>query len=276
MNLLMSWPEQQCAFFLSENYSENSPIFFDVSRGVFIIDNISDITETLKFYWNASGPVIYNNCKEYVCIINEYPLVYQKSYLLQPGMSVQAGIFMLMAVASEAFDLSVELFNDPVINPLQYERMGKVEEILPQGGYHLISSEHSGVCKIDELNEDATLKKLEFEYKKYLILDEQRREHYAETEQNYITSGIDPVFENIRESLKEKTITECIFESSALIEKVFDELDDDIEPEYFHQEEEQCDLLKVLAPESILPGSKKRISNLVYHDLYQPGLDSQL
>lgn len=276
MNLLLTWPEQQHVFYLSENYSAEKPLCFDVSSGEFISDKVSANRETLHFYWNASGPVIVNYCEEYVCIVNKHPLVYQKSILLQSGMTIQAGLFMLMTSASEFSDLSSEIFNDPLINPLKHERIGKVEEILPQGGYHLITTERSTLRENERESEETVLKNLEFEYKKYLILDEQRWEHHTDTEQKYIVSGVDPVFDQIREGLKEKTLTECIFESSALIEKVFDELDDEMEPDYFQQEEEQCDLLKLLAPENILPGSKKRISNLVYHDLYQPGLDSQI
>ena len=276
MNLLLTWPEQQHAFYLSENYCAEKPLCFDVNSGEFISDKVSANRETLHFYWNVSGPVMVNHCEEYVCIVNKHPLAYQKRIPLQSGMMIQAGLFMLLTNASEASDLSAELFNDPLINPLKHERMGKVEEILPQGGYHLITMESSVIEKIGEINEEAILKNLEFEYKKYLILDEQRRENYTEAEQSYIVSGVDPLFEQIREGQKEKTITECIFETSALIEKVLAELDDNFDSEDFQPEEEQYDLLKILAPESILPGNKKRVSNLVYHDLYQPGLDSKI
>lgn len=276
MNLLLTWPEQQHAFYLSENYSAEKPLCFDVSSGEFISDNVAGKREALHFYWNASGPVIINHCDEYVCIVNKHPLAYQKSILLQSGMAIQAGLFMLVTSASEASNLSAELFNDPMINPLKHERMGKVEEILPQGGYHLITTESLAIHESGEINEETLLKNLEFEYKKYLILDEQRRENHTEAEQNYIVSGIDPLFEQIREGQKEKTITECIFETSALMEKVFAELDNNMDSEDFQPQEEQYDLLKILAPESILPGNKKRVSNLVYHDLYQPGLDSQI
>lgn len=276
MNLLLTWPEQQHAFYLSENYSAEKPLCFDVSSGEFISDNVAGKREALYFYWNVSGPVIINHCDDYVCIVNKHPLAYQKSILLQSGMAIQAGLFMLVTSASEASNLSAELFNDPMINPLKHERMGKVEEILPQGGYHLITTESSVIQVSGEINEEAVIKNLEFEYKKYLILDEQRRENHTEAEQNYIVSGVDPLFEQIREGQKDKTITECIFETSALIEKVFAELDNNVDSQDFQPEEEQYDLLKILAPESILPGNKKRISNLVYHDLYQPGLDSQI
>ncbi|WP_312242468.1 TagK domain-containing protein [Pantoea sp.] len=276
MNLLLIWPEQQHAFYLSEEYSVDKPLFFDMNLGGFITDKVSDNQETLFFYWNASGPVIYNNSQEYVCIVDQHSLNYQKAISLQAGMSIQAGAFKLITTSSEPADLSAELFNDPVINPLKHERMGKVEEILPKGGYHLLAIETMTINENEEVSDENILRSLELEYKKYLILDEQHRDNYSESEQNFIVSGDDPLFEETRENLKGKTITECIFDSSALIEKVLEGLEDAMTLEDFQQDDEQGDLLRLLAPERVLACSKKKVSNLVYQDLYQPGLDSQI
>lgn len=87
-------------------------------------------------------------------------------------------------------------------------------------------------------------------------------------------SARDEYLDNIRERVKDKTLTECILDSGGLIDKVTKELSA-INYLDTPDDDEKIDLLKALAPEHFIT-KKNSVPSLMFQELYKLGLDSHL
>jgi len=278
MKLLLTWPDKQHDFHLNECYSLENPAVFDMSLGEFRQGTELDRNSEFLFYWSSVGPVIFNACDEYVCVIDGAFLHCGKNHSLHFSSEIQLGHFKIeVAMDDKSGSHTDELHSLLSSSDMAYESYSssEIEDILSHGGHH--------EADVRYLNEKASvrdvggdiLKELEFEYKKFLIWGEQHREFFSHQRQkeNKLPQE-DGYFETVRENMKEKTLTECILESSFLFEKVWNELeivnvDDDV-----LYEDVKHDILKALAPDNISSKNKKTVPSLVFEDLYKIGLDS--
>ncbi|WP_165446212.1 TagK domain-containing protein [[Erwinia] mediterraneensis] len=269
MNILLTWPEQQHAFFLAETCSADKPLRFDVVDGIFTLQE-TDTSESIHFYWCGIGPVIRNHCRDYVCIEEGIALANGECRLLRENSKIQAGNFSFITPGSDNTETEAALFDDIL------HQHGNIAEILPGSGYHSISAESLLIGEPEENGEDDILKKLEREYKTWLVTGEHATPvQESVVRQTQISFCDDKQFARMQEQMNARTLTECLFASPALIGKVLTELDETLAPEDFTPAEEPYDLLSMLAPENYVKGRKKSLSALAYQHLYQPGLDSQ-
>lgn len=275
MNILLTWPEQQHEFCLTETSTADKPLCFDVVRGSFFT-NESEESESISFYWHHSCPVIRNHCRDYICIVDGYELAQGEYRQLWGNSKIQAGNFRfitLFAGKEETDDIS---FYDSLDNFARGNLSASIEEILPRSGYHLLATENLQCSETGEQGEEDILRQLEREYKTWLVMGERYSPEAEKPAQPpHIMFYEDEHFARMQDAMKHKTLTECIFESPALIGRVFAELNMSMVADDFQPVEERYDLLSVLAPENYVKARKKNISPLAYQTLYHPGLDSQ-
>ncbi|WP_202302730.1 TagK domain-containing protein [Dryocola clanedunensis] len=153
----------------------------------------------------------------------------------------------------------------------------EVEEVLSYAGHHLTGMSDTENAFAEEIKESDLLKDLAQEYKNFLVWGEQYRTFYAkQNDQQLNFASEDRYFDEIRESMKQKTLTECILESTALIDKACAEIElmHHIDEELF--EEQQLDILRALAPENYVSQEKERIPALLLQEFYKPGIDTLL
>ncbi|CNH98968.1 Uncharacterised protein [Yersinia pekkanenii] len=152
----------------------------------------------------------------------------------------------------------------------------EIEDILLHGGHYISYFDDISEVHAYDQQEPDILKRLELEYKRFLMWGEQGRE-FSEKDQQQATKlpANDGFLENIRECVKDKTLTECILDSGGLIDRVTKELSVIDYLETSHHEE-KVDLLKVLAPEHIITKEKNSVPALVFQELHKLGLDSHL
>lgn len=273
MQLFMTWPATGSVLTLNEAYSVTHPACFNILSGRFGDAHPAD---AVWFYLTAGGPVIFNTCQAFVCLVDDVEVAEGQRQPLRQGSLIQLGHFTFEIIASveqstllhTILDLQTDEEKASYIVP-------EVEAILPNGGHYTGDLHHfNDVVGADEAEPDV-LKKLEVEYKKFLIWGEQNRKFFDENEGvNNKLSGSDAYFEAVREEMKARTLTECIIEAPSLIDKVWEELKIEASYDELLCEEEKPDLLKALAPDNIASREKQPVPELVFQDLYKIGLDS--
>lgn len=278
MQLLLTWPDNKHTFFFNESYSLERPAVFDISLGEFGAVAEVDKGNGVFFYWTPIGPVIFNACREYVCCVDGMFLHYGKSHPLHLSSEIQLGHFKVKIATDEQSGSPVDALHSLLSSSgMEHESYysSEIEDILSHGGHHEADIRYSNEKDVMREVEGDVLKELAFEYKKFLIWGEQHREFFShERQKDNKLPQDDRYFETVRDHMKDKTLTECILESSFLFEKVWGELDiinfdDDV-----LYEDEKHDILKALAPDNIASKNKKTVPPLVFEDLYKIGLDS--
>ncbi|WP_156664990.1 TagK domain-containing protein [Morganella psychrotolerans] len=119
---------------------------------------------------------------------------------------------------------------------------------------------------------------MEVEYKKFLLwgeIDSLQNED-SNAQEAKLTTDDDGSFDSLCEQIKDLNLTECIFETSAFMERVWRELSTMEEVDLTQDEHEDYDILRMLAPDGIIPYAKDSVSSLVSKELYKLGLDSRL
>lgn len=276
MQLLMTWPTTGSAFTLNEAYSVDRPACFNVLSGRF--DEAQPV-DAAWFYLTADGPVIFNTCQTVVCLVDGVEIAEGQRQLLKPGSVIQLGHFTFEILASTERAVQEALLHSLLDLQNDEENPGytvpEIDAILPNGGHYTGDLRYfNDVPEADEAEPDV-LKKLEVEYKKFLIWGEQNRNFFDKgAGLNNKLPGSDACFEAVREEMKARTLTECIIEAPSLIDKVWEELKIEESDNSLLGEEEKTDILKALAPDNIASREKQPVPELVFQDLYKIGLDS--
>lgn len=276
MQLLMTWPATGSAFTLNEAHSVDHPACFNMLSGRF---GDAEPVDAVWFYLTAGGAVIFNTCQTFICLVDGVEVAEGQRQLLRQGSLIQLGHFTFEVIASAEQAVQESLLHSILDLQTDEEKASyivpEVEAILPNGGHYTGDFRYfNDVVEADEAETDV-LKKLEVEYKKFLIWGEQNRKFFDDNNGvNNKLSGSDAYFEAIREEMKARTLTECIIEAPSLIDKVWEELKIAESYDELLCEEEKPDILKALAPDNIASHEKQSVPELVFQDLYKIGLDS--
>ncbi|MCX8958661.1 TagK domain-containing protein [Erwinia psidii] len=279
MQLLMIWPDTQQICHLDASSTAENATCFSVEQGTFGPHKPAVENNAVYFYNTACGLVILNDCEDYVCLVNDSEISRGQTHSLLFGASLQLGHFAFRvelddetadyeAMLPGLLNVHSEKGKDDLIIP-------EVEDILPNGGHYTGDLRYFSDAEVASETEVDILRKLEVEYKKFLIWGEQNRDFFDEVPggSNKL-SDEDHYFDVIRDEMRTRTMTECIVHKPSLFDAVWKELNvmdsyDDLLPE-----DEKVDILKSLAPENISLREKKQVPELVFHDLYKTGLDS--
>jgi len=277
MQLLTIWPANQPAFSL-ERFNKENPACFSLKSGQFSEARPAEQEEVVWFYHTAGGPVIFNTCRESICRVDETTVEAGQHYALRFNSIVQVGHYAFELHAGDREEAHQDIIHDLFDTRSEQQQANlivpEVEDILPNGGHFTGDYRYLSDADVAGTERDV-LKNLEIEYKKFLIWGEQSRTSSADNAiLNSRLPGSDDYFEAVREEMKAKTLTECIIQTPSLIDKVWDELNVDGASDELLFAEEKTDILKLLAPENISSREKKPVPELVFHDLYKPGLDS--
>ncbi|MGV3346276.1 TagK domain-containing protein [Enterobacteriaceae bacterium LUAb1] len=274
MLLQIVWPKLDRQMVLTESVTPEKAQYFCLETGEFLTAETALPGDALCFYWHYPEPVMINMCEEFVCSVDGQLLASHTQVPLRYNSKIQAGPFLITVKMARS---------EGVITPIKTEEslhwseeqepyeLPEVETLLTHGG------QYAGYLdEAETLQDQDVLKHLEFEYKRYLIWDEQGRNFMNKVHHEDLKLPANDTFlENITESVKDKTMTECIFDQGNLIERVIDELMA-VNQLDISEEEEHPDLLALLAPEQIAKKEKRIISELVFKELYKLGLDSYL
>ncbi|KAB8305868.1 TagK domain-containing protein [Erwinia endophytica] len=279
MQLLMTWPDTQCVFHLTDDYTFNNAACFNVKNGTFGPPSPEDKNNVVYFYTAAVGPIIFNDCETFVCLIDGVDIARGQTYALRFGAAIQLGHFTFSVMLSDEpvahEDMLYSLLNVHSEEEKASVIVPELEDILPNGGHYTGDLRYFNEAMTGSESENDILKKLEVEYKKFLIWGEQNRKFFDENpELNNKLSGSDHYFDVIRDEMKNKTLTECIIEAPSLIDEVWKALNMMDYDDELLGEEAKLDILKSLAPENISSREKAYVPELVFQDLYKTGLDS--
>lgn len=269
MQLQIRWPPTAQTYPLDELLTLERPYYFCLRQGVLGNDRPEDTQGFLHFYWVKSEPVMEYHSSEYICAINGQRLQPGACTPLRYGMVIQAGHFCLAVTPSASSDALLGASGAGG----EFDKEGELPELdslLAHGGHYTPWQE-----AVLEAAQDDVLKRLSFEYKRFLLWGEQSHElSQQEDQQENRLPARDSFLENVVESVKGKTMVECIFDEGSLIDRVLEEL------MAFNQaeitEDERPDLLTLLAPEHLVRIERSTVSELLYRELYKLGLDSHL
>lgn len=280
MLLVLTWPRMSQQLQIDESVTHEKPVYFNIEKGEFAPQSMGDGYDEVQFYWDVPQPVMVNNSHDMVCTINGKQLAPGEHHPLPLGAEINFGYFVITTqkatkdVSNPHFIDNLTLLEQP--SAFDTPDVPAIEDILTHGGYY--------VSYLDDLNADHVygpqgpdiLKSLELEYKRFLMWGEQGKQFSASAApQKTKLSANDGFLENVRDSVRNKTVTECILDSSGLIDEVTRQLNiiDGVETA---TDEDKQDILKALAPEHILTKEKNSVPALVFQELYKLGLNSHL
>ncbi|MTD38226.1 TagK domain-containing protein [Erwinia sp. CPCC 100877] len=278
MNIHFDWPASLPTVALERSLTADNAAVFDVCEGAFGAHNGHLGHDAVIFWWHMARPVMLNLCRRYVCRLDDEEIQYGSVKPLRDGSQVQAGNYRMSMALSDGSDIDEQTFYQ-IIYPngawQEANKVPEVEDILPNGGNYINDLRYFNDVILAQNRPDDVLKDLEVEYKRFLIWQEQDGGHYSGiTPQTDPMIRIDHRFEQVREQIKEKTLTECIIARDFLMEKVWPELEHGEQATEIFAEEEKTDLLRALSPEHIVAKGKYKVPELVFQDFYKVGLDS--
>lgn len=280
MLLVLTSPYMTQQFRLDKSIAAENAVYFSLETGEFSPHSMGDGHHEVRFYWHALEPKIVNHSCDFICLVNGKPLNVGECHLLSFGTEIQFGEFSIMAERVTA-QQAEDSFVDNLLMPMGSAELGEIdlpaiEDLLSHGGHYISYFDAADEALLYGQQEPDVLKRLEMEYKRFLLWGEQSRE-FLEKDQQQTTklSANDEFLDNIRDRVKDKTLTECILDSGGLIDKVTQELS---LLNYFEtpDDDEKIDLLKALAPEHIITKEKNSVPSLMFQELYKLGLDSHL
>lgn len=280
MLLVLTWPRMSQQLQLDESVTHDKPVCFNIENGEFTPHSMGDGHDEVQFYWDVSQPMMVNHSHDMLCTINGTQLAPGEHHPLTLEAEIKFGYFVITTkqasqdANSNQFIDNLTLLEQP--SAFDAPEVPAIEDILTHGGYY--------VSYLDDLHADHVygpqgpdiLKSLELEYKRFLMWGEQGKPFSGSTApQKSPLLANDGFLENVRDNVKNKTVTECILDSTGLIDKVTRQLNviDGVE-ESAH--EERQDILKALAPEHILTKEQNSVPALVFQELYKLGLNSHL
>ncbi|HID7484519.1 TPA: TagK domain-containing protein [Morganella morganii] len=277
MLLHFNWPTRKGSVKLTEQNTIDNPVAINAFTADVALNSGKDQDTDVLFYYTNTGPVLQNTCRDLVCFVNKQQVAFGSKIRLIYGSAVQIGHFSLSFVAAENNQSASVIEALTELTPVKIDFMNiEINEILPQGA-GFISIEYAAEAYRKSGDE---LKKLEVEYKKFLLwgeIDSPQAETYTAAEEAKLSAADDDgSFDSLCEQIKDLNLTECIFETSAFMERVWRELSTMEEVDLTQDEHEDYDILRMLAPDGIIPYAKDSVSSLVSKELYKLGLDSRL
>lgn len=277
MLLHFNWPTRKGSVKLTEQNTIDNPVAINAFTADVALNSGKDQDTDVLFYYTNTGPVLQNTCRDLVCFVNKQQVAFGSKIRLIYGSAVQIGHFSLSFVAAENNQSASVIEALTELTPVKIDFMNiEINEILPQGA-GFISIEYAAEAYRKSGDE---LKKLEVEYKKFLLwgeIDSPQTETYTAAEEAKLSAADDDgSFDSLCEQIKDLNLTECIFETSAFMERVWRELSTMEEVDLTQDEHEDYDILRMLAPDGIIPYAKDSVSSLVSKELYKLGLDSRL
>ncbi len=278
MNIRFEWPRVRPGVRLEQGQLPESGVAFTLPDGAFGPCSGNEEQECIVFYWHLTRPVVRNQCHNHVCLLDGVETDAGSVHPLRNDTRIQAGNFNLIIDVDRECKEDEQTFYRIIYSSGEWDQVNKVpevEDILPNGGdyTHDLRYFNDVVLALDK--GDDVLKTLEVEYKRFLIWQEQEGAyHDAVNYQGDFILKTDNRFDNTREQIKDKTLTECIVGRSFLMEKVWPEMNIDNQVSDIFADDDRVDVLKSLSPEHISAKSKYKVPELVFQDFYKIGLDS--
>lgn len=266
MHIQIIWPERQKPVTLHEHHCQETPLWCSALTGQFS-EQPAEHAEAVAF-WLQQQMMMSSNTQDFICLLDGQPLAQGEIRPLRSGMRVQLGHFLLEAIEPDTDELITSLL------PVEGE-LPELELLINHGGHYIPYAENAKQ-HASLNNEDDPLKSLTQEYKHYLLWGEQPIPRRNPSSRN------EPVRErfndsnNFNASLKNKTISECVVNADEMMERICRELmitDGDL---LKTDEEVKIELLREIAPAHLKQIEKRMVSELLYSELYKPGLDSHM
>lgn len=274
MILTFIWPSIERQFTLSTSNTSDNALAFNALTGDATFHALPALANEVMFYYGNMGLMILNGSQDLVCVVNNELLDSGAKSRLSFGTNIQIGNFGLYFDARER-DQSlsiIDALSESMSFDYGYDNVD-VNELLPQGA-GLISDELEFQKNKSDID---VLKKLELEYKNFLLWGSTGAEDLnTYTKSDSIVAYDDGYFDSVRDEMKGRLVTECIFESSAFMDLVWNELSTVEDVDLTQDEYDNYDILKALAPSGIVPRENDSIPFLVSKELHKLGLDSPL
>ncbi|KJF76347.1 hypothetical protein UA45_19075 [Morganella morganii] len=211
MLLHFNWPTRKGSVKLTELNTIDNPVVINAfTADVTLHAGESQDTDVL-FYYTNTGPVLQNICRELVCVVNKQQVAFGSKIRLIYGSAIQIGHFSLTFVAAENNQSAsvIEALTELTPTKVDFTNL-EINEILPQGA-GFISIEYAAE---ESRKSGDELKKLEIEYKKFLLwgeIDSPQTENHAVTEEAKLSAADDDgSFDSLCEQIKDLNLTECI------------------------------------------------------------------
>lgn len=264
ITLNLYWPEQRSR----QALNENETVIFDVYSGQFYSPASAPCEEGVIFSHGAEGLSLLNAQRLLPCYVDGHPLAWQTRHPLRIQSSIQLARYGI-TVEDEETDKSLlqELgYADGCGNDAQ---LPELVDILYNSLQH--------VTEAPENEKRDILKSLEKEFRQALIwgIQQPHARQQGPRSDNRFNENVFH-FDRIQAQVKSATITHCIFETPALIHKVFSELEIGENDKVQSEEQSSTDILKLLAPEEVRYDTRKRIPALLVQDIYRADLDTLL
>ncbi len=278
LQLMLSWPPGHQVATLDETVSRAYPLWFDAITGRFSADRPSQPAPVLQFYFLGAEALVSLVSKEsgaLRCLLDGQPLIAGHPTSLTASSVLQAGCFRLevMSVKEQALfsgSNSYDHYHD--------EAPPELDDLIGQSGYYTPWLLPDTVCVAgEELNNDI-LKQLAQEYKRYLTWGDLRRSYTVNSDANkqeLRLKTMDCLPEIVSDDIKSRTLTECILNKSALMDKVMAELMS-IQLQEWPDDNKVTELLLALAPEQSVRVKKRTLSELIQREQHKPGLGSKI
>ncbi|PKH20116.1 hypothetical protein CIG19_18360 [Enterobacterales bacterium CwR94] len=270
MQLQMNWPPTGLRLAIPEERDGGRVMMFCMVTHTLLHELSEGQENYFCIWWNQCEPVMRVHSSTYTCLMDGRRLQPDMHYSLRLGSVIQAGMAAFSVVPALENTYHHQLDQLGLATP-EPSAVPPLEALLTHGGHH--TPWQSQVTR--ELHSDDVLKHLSAEYKRYLLWGDQSRAFVKQNTQleNRLPAR-DPYLDNVIDSVKDKTLVECIFNEGALIDRVLADL------LAFNQEaipeETQPDILTALAPENLSRIERREVSELLYRELYKLGLDSHL
>ncbi|MGE9551460.1 TagK domain-containing protein [Erwinia amylovora] len=279
MQLILTWPAPHKVIEFDEQYSIVNAISFNSEKEAFI--SAGNEGDDVLFYRTESSAVILNRSHDFTCAIDGEPLVCGESRYISVGSEIQfshCNITLRYKEGNvdikESLQLALANQNNDDIDDLA---IGK-HDVMNDMGLH-IPYFHDGNApdKGSECDDNEIIKSLGSEYKSFLTWGEVNKNNYFE--QNNASGklvGGQDYFYLDREAVKNKTLTDCILDSTTLIDKFLEELmqGEDVPLDIF--ERDKNDILRELAPENIVSKSKGDLPTIILQDIHKLDINSIL
>lgn len=277
VNIHFEWPPRRQPVSLVRNLIQGNATTFDVIAGAFDVHSAHAGHDAIMFYWHMTRLVMMNLCTRCVCRLDDADVAYGSVLPLRESSRIQAGHFKMSVISDTQLahnePLSYGSYSDDSWGA--GSKIHDAEGILPNKGNYINDLRYlNNVIPTSDKDADI-LKMLAVEYKRFLIWQEQDNGGVIDVHpQKTRIIRTDAHFEHIRETIKEKTLTECIVDSHSLIEKALTELGMDEQWNELFTEEGKTDLLHALSPELSVAQGRDNVSELVFQDLRKIGLDT--
>lgn len=267
MRIQIVWPEQRCGVTLQDHHHA-SPLWFNPATGDFT-EQGEDHDEQIAFWLQHHQAMIRSDSSVYTLTLNGQLVEPGVIRQIHGGALLQIGHFRLEISKIAADELATTLL------PIE-EDIPELELLINYGGHYTPYSDEAQQGNPAPAHDDP-LKSLTQEYKHYLLWGEQHhiprdvKPGSARTKPDRLSDTL-----NLHESVKNKTVSECVISADAMMERIFKELMIDQDDILETDQEHKLELLRELAPEHLKQIEKRAVSELLYRELYKLGLDSHL